>query len=119
LIIKKEPKDGASMRRSFHGSQFYIFLPFFLIVFAVPYLFDLAFCEELYATPLSQAAFIDGELVEPYESEFSSSGLDSTETGAETVLLANEGVSLQSDSIGSISPALFPIVLTSRPPPVR
>ncbi len=57
------------MRITSRGPTFYILLPLFLVFFAVPYLFDLAFCEELYTTPLSQAALIDAEKVDPYDGD--------------------------------------------------
>ena len=54
----------------------YIVGPLFLVFFAIPYLFDLAYCEELYGTPLSQASLIDGETVEPFGEESSSRSLN-------------------------------------------
>jgi hypothetical protein len=91
--------------------------PFLLIFLAIPYLFDLAYCEELYSTPLSQASLIDGEKVEPSGEESSSPSFDS----------ALEESAKVSTTSSSFAPALFfegcsfrsgfSIVLTSRPPP--
>ncbi len=68
------------MKFTSRGPQFYLFLPLFVIFFAVPYLFDLAFCEELSTTPLSQAALIDAEKVDPDDGSSSLSFLDSAAT---------------------------------------
>jgi hypothetical protein len=55
---------------------FSILVPLFLIFFAVPYLFDIAYCEELDSISLSQAALIDGEEVDPQQGESPSASLD-------------------------------------------
>ena len=45
-------------------------------LFSIPYLFDLAYCEDLYGTPFSQPSLIDSEKVEPFGEEASSSSMD-------------------------------------------
>ena len=95
----------------------YIVGPLFLVFFAIPYLFDLAYCEELYGTPLSQASLSDGEQVEPFGEESSSRSLDP--------VTAKAGPD-PARPTGSVSTLLFqacnprsglPIVPVSRPPP--
>ncbi len=99
------------------GSHFYIFLPLFLIFFAVPYLFDLAFFEELYATPLSQAALIDAEKVDPDDGSSSVTFLDWAISEDVCGPLTAEYFVLDSSltECGFRSP--IPLLLTSRPPP--
>ena len=97
--------------------QFYIFLPLFLIFFAVPYLFDLGFCEELYATPLSQAALIDAEKVDSDAGIFSLTSLDwavMTEMSGPPTAEYYVLDSLLTEC-GFRSPIVLP--LTARPPP--
>jgi hypothetical protein len=105
------------MKLTSRGPAFYICLPLFLIFFAVPYLFDLAFCEELYTTPLSQAALIDAEKVDPYDGESSWNSLDCVTTGAVSAPLTStcfaSYASLEASSFG----VPIPVLLTSRPPP--
>jgi hypothetical protein len=96
---------------------FYIFLPLFLIFFAVPYLFDLAFCEELYATPLSQAALIDAEKVDPSEGESSSASLDDTTECDVTVPSPPTCFASHFSFEGCSFTVAIPVLLTSRPPP--
>jgi hypothetical protein len=84
LYLKKEIKKqkmGRPMKRVFQRSQFYIFLSVFLIGCGVPYLLDVAFCEELYGTPFLQVALIDGETVDPCEGDTVSTSLDGWTTG--------------------------------------
>jgi hypothetical protein len=106
------------MRRAYHGRAFYLFLPLFLIFFAVPYLFDIVYCEELYGTPLSQAALIDGEKVDPHKDPPSSQvvnlevSLQRKHHLVDSVLLP---LSLKSGSARMPMPPL----LAARPPPVR
>jgi hypothetical protein len=98
-------------------SQFYLFLPLFLIFFAIPYLFDLAFCEELYATPLSQAALLDAEKVDPDDGSCSSTFLDlaATEEMNESPTVEQF---VQDDRLtGCSRRSPVPLLLTSRPPP--
>ena len=105
------------MKITSRGPQFYIFLPLFFIFFAVPYLFDLAFCEELSTTPLSQAALIDAEKFDPDDGSSSLSVLDSAATEEMSGLPTAEYFILGSflTSRGFRSP--IPLLLTSRPPP--
>ena len=104
-----------------HKPQFYIFLPLFLIFFAVPYLFDLAFCEELYATPLSQAALIDAEKVDPKiglddgSSSLTSFDWAATEEMSEPAAANCFVLDSLLTECGFRSP--LPLRLTSRPPP--
>jgi hypothetical protein len=98
--------------------QFYLFLPLFLIFFAVPYVFDLVFCEELYATPLSQAALIDAEKVDPDDGSSSFTSLDSTAT--EKMSEPPTAEYFIQDAfllVGCVGPPM-PFLLLSRPPPV-
>jgi len=97
--------------------QFYIFLLLFLIFFAVPYLFDLAFCEELYATPLSQAALIDAEKVDRDDGSSSLTSLDWAAMEDMSGPPAAQCFVLDSvlTECGFRSP--LPLRLTSRPPP--
>ena len=106
------------MKIVFRGPQFYLFLPLFVIFFAIPYLFDLAFCEELYATPLSHASLIDAEKVEPDDKSSSLSFLDSAATEEMTGRPIAESFVLDRflARCGFRSP--IPLLLTSRPPPV-
>lgn len=97
--------------------QFYLFLPLFLIFFAVPYLFDLAFCEELYVTPLSQAALIDAEKVDPDGGSSSLSFPDSAATEEISGLLTAEYFILEPFLARCSFRSLIPLLLTSRPPP--
>lgn len=99
------------------GPGFYIFLPLFLIFFAVPYLFDLAFCEELYTTQLSQAALIDAEKVDPHGGEFSSTCLDCAATGDPSAPPTPTCFAPHSPLEGCSVRAPIPVLLTSRPPP--
>jgi hypothetical protein len=105
------------MKITSRGLQFYIFLPLFVIFFAVPYLFDLAFCEELSNTPLSQAALIDAEKVDPDDGSSPLSFLDAAATEEMSGLPTAENFVLSSflTSCGFRSP--IPHLLTSRPPP--
>ena len=99
------------------GPAFYIFLPLFLVFFAVPYLFDLAFCEELYATPLSQAALIDAEKVDPSEGESSSASLDDSTACAVTVPPPPTSFTSHFSFPDCSFRQAIPVLLTSRPPP--
>lgn len=105
------------MKITSRGPQFYILLPLFVIFFAVPYLFDLAFCEELSNTPLSQAGLIDAEKVVPDDGTSSLSFLDSAATEEMSGLPTAEYFALNSflTRCGFRSP--IPLLLTSRPPP--
>ncbi|MEO7864199.1 MAG: hypothetical protein ABIU05_27955 [Nitrospirales bacterium] len=107
----------AAMNITSRRPQFYLFLPLFLIFFAVPYVFDLVFCEELYATPLSQAALIDAEKVDPDDGTVSLSSLDLAATEEMSELPTAEPLVQVSflTSGGFKSP--IPLLLTSRPPP--
>lgn len=105
------------MKITSRGPAFYIFLPLFFVFFAVPYLFDLAFCEELYATPLSQAALIDAEKVDPSEGESSSASLDDSTVGDVTVRRPPTCVASHLSCEGSGFTVPIPVLLTSRPPP--
>jgi hypothetical protein len=98
-------------------SFYYIFLPLFLIFFAVPYLFDLAFCEELYATPLSQAALIDAEKVDPSDRESFSTSLDYATESDVTVASPPTCFAWHLSFEGSSFTVPIPVSLTSRPPP--
>ena len=97
--------------------QFYLFLPLFVIFFAVPYLFDLAFCEELYVTQLSQAALIDAEKVDPDDGSASLTSVDWAAT--EEINGPPIGKCFVPDCLlterGFESP--IPPLLASRPPP--
>jgi hypothetical protein len=106
------------MRITSRGPTFYILLPLFLVFFAVPYLFDLAFCEELYTTPLSQAALIDAEKVDPYDGDSSWISLDSATTGAVSALPTPTCSAAHASLQGCMVSIPIPILLTSRPPPV-
>lgn len=91
--------------------------PFFFIFFAIPYLFDLAYCEELYGTPLSQASLIDGEKVEPFGEESSSRSLDSVTANADSDPTRPTGfVSAFLSRTYNLGSGLT-IVPVSRPPP--
>lgn len=54
--------------------QAFILVAFFLI--AGPYLFDIAYCEELASLPVSQGVLIDGENVDPNEEGASGASVD-------------------------------------------
>lgn len=105
------------MKLTYRGPSFYIFLPLFLIFFAVPYLFDVAFCEDLYSTPLSQAALIDGEKVDPYEGESSGNSLNYIATDDVSASSTSKCFAPHSSSESYSVRALIPVLLTSRPPP--
>ena len=105
------------MKITSRGPAFYIFLPLFFIFFAVPYLFDLAFCEELYATPLSQAALIDAEKVDPSDGKSSSTSLDDTTECKVTVARPPTCFASHVSFEGSSFTVPIPVSLTSRPPP--
>lgn len=98
------------------GPRFYLFLPL-VIFFAVPFLFDLAFCEELYVTPLSQAALPDAEKVDPNDGSSSLVFLDSAATEELSGLPSSEYFVLDPflTRCGFRSP--IPLLLHSRPPP--
>ncbi len=101
-----------------HGPAFYILLPFFLFFFAVPYLFDLAYCEELYGTPLSQAALIEGEKVDPHEQQNLHRALD-TATGPTVNVAPTRTRVPPPHALHVSSPrASVPVLLISRPPPM-
>ena len=106
------------MKITSRGPAFYIFLPLFFVFFAVPYLFDLAFCEELYATPLSQAALIDAEKVDPSEGESSSASLDDSIVDDVTVPRPPTCVASHFSFTGCCFREAIPVLLTSRPPPL-
>lgn len=105
------------MKLTCRGPSFYIFFPLFLVFFALPYLFDLAFCEELYATPLSQAALIDAEKVDPYDGESSWTSLDCARTGEVSVPPTPTSFVPHSSLARGRFRAPIPVLLTSRPPP--
>ncbi len=105
------------MTRRYHGPAYYLFLPFFLIFFAVPYLFDVAYCEELYGTPLSQAALIDGEKVDPYEGAPAPHTVD-WDTSFQGICLVPDGVARPSLPTGQPSDLHRPPQVVARPPPV-
>lgn len=105
------------MKITSRGPAFYIFLPLFFVFFAVPYLFDLAFCEELYATPLSQAALIDAEKVDPSEGESSCPSLDYATEYDVTVPRPPTCVASRFSFEGCSVTVPIPVLLTSRPPP--
>ncbi len=105
------------MKLTSRGPGFYLFLPLFLIFFALPYLFDIVFCEDLYATQLSQAALIDAEIVDPHTGDVPSTALDCTPTGASSVDARSVFFAIASPfDCSSIGPPI-PILLVSRPPP--
>jgi len=110
----------ASMRRTYRGPQFYRFLPFFLIFFAVPYLFDLVYCEDLSAPPLLLAMLVDGEEVDPSEASegpFSSNDQATSVDFTLGVVVAYSQPICQTQAIGYLQ-HLSLASLTSRPPPV-
>lgn len=102
--------------RSREPAFYLFFLPIFLIFFATPYLFDLVFCEELYATQLSQAALIDAEKLES-DGKSSCASLESANTDDVAVSLINRCFSSHCLLEGSPFGAPIPVLLTSRPPP--
>jgi hypothetical protein len=106
------------MNRPNRGPQFYILLPFLLIVFAVPYLFDVAYCEDLYGTPLSQAALVDGEKVDPSEAKISWTFFECGRTADVRVPPIPKSFTPQSSWDDGHIGAPAPVLLTSRPPPV-
>lgn len=105
------------MNRRYRGLEFYL-LSFLLIFFAVPYLFDVAYCEELYGgTPPSQAALIDGEKVEPYDGHGFFPSLDCA-IGRNVGVIHLPQSSLLLRSLEPCSPrGQVPLLLISRPPP--
>ena len=117
--MKNDPGVGISleMKLTSNRPQFYLFLPLFLIFFAVPYLFDLAFCEELYATPLSQAALIDAEKVDPDDGSCSLTSLDSAATEEMSELPTAEHFVQDSFLTGCSFRSRIPLLPTTRPPP--
>lgn len=105
------------MKRPYHGLQCYVLLPFLLIFFAVPYLFDIAYCEDLYGTPLSQAALIDGEKVDSSEGKSSWTSLDCGRMADVSVPPAPKSFAPPSSLDVCHIRASIPVLLTSRPPP--
>lgn len=104
------------MKLPSRGPGFYFFLPLFLVFFALPYLFDIVFCEDLYTTQLSQAALIDAEKVDPYSIELSPT-LDDTTTGASNIYPPATIVAFVAPVEYAIPRRAFPVSLVSRPPP--
>jgi hypothetical protein len=70
------PIGGSTTKATCLLPILYIVAHVFLIFFSIPYLFDLAYCEDRYGTPFSQASLIDREKVEPFGEEASSSSMD-------------------------------------------
>lgn len=104
------------MKTRSRGPGYYF--PLFLIFFAVPYLFDLAFCEELYATQASRAALVDGEKVDPYEGGGSSwTSLDCAPRGDLGASPTPPCFAPHSSEQACSFRAPIPGLLTSRPPP--
>lgn len=97
------------------SSTLRLFLPLFLIFFAIPYLFDLVFYEELYATQLPQAALIDAEKLES-DGKYCA-GFDGVTTGNTAVLPAGPSFISHCSLKGCGSKASISALLTSRPPP--
>lgn len=77
----EKPSLGIPMKLPLLGSPFSIVLSFLLVCFAVPYICDVASCEELYGTPHSQAALVDGETIDPGEEDTVFASLDWGMTG--------------------------------------
>jgi hypothetical protein len=88
------------------------------VFFAVPYLFDVVYCEELYGTPLSQAALIDGEKVDPQEDPPSSHVFD-LEAGLQRDRYLADPVALPLSLKYGRARMPVPPLLAARPPPVR
>lgn len=109
--------DSAPVKRSYRGIRTYLVFPLLLIFFAVPYLIDLAYCNEIYHTDVSQSALIDGESVDPCDDETSWTSPHYLRTTAIhdfplSNLLNRPFSSEKRDSIP------IPVYLISRPPPI-
>ncbi len=105
------------MKLTPQGPGFYLFLPLFLVFFALPYLFDIVFCEDLYTTQLSQAALIDAEQVEPHVKGVTSTSLDSTPLDVTTVHPTSTHLAFVPHLTNSRVRSPLAVLLRSRPPP--
>ena len=89
-----------------------------LVLCVVPYLLDIAICEESSASPLHQPALLDGEEVN--SSENTSAFLSHDDQVTNLTLLSNHAENQRPviDSVPLTPPNNFAVVsLTSRPPP--
>jgi hypothetical protein len=89
-----------------------------LILCVVPYLLDVAICEESSASPLHQPVLLDGEEVD--SSEDTAAFLSHDEQATNLILLSDHATNQWSviDSVPLTPPNNFAVVsLTSRPPP--
>jgi hypothetical protein len=87
------------------------------IILGFPYFFDVAFCEDLYDLPISQAALIDAEKVNSYHGStfFAFLHVGTVPKAPHRIALPSSGVSQSLDEVG-FSAHVSP-VLISRPPP--
>jgi hypothetical protein len=105
------------MRLPYQGPIFYLLAPFLFIFFVVPYIFDVAYCEDLYGTPLSQAALIDGEKVDPYEAGLSVTSFDFVAASNIRESLFSKFVTRTPFLPSYSQSAQIPVLRFSRPPP--
>lgn len=89
-----------------------------LVLCVVPYLLDIAICEESSASPLHQPALLDGEEVD--SSEDTTAFLSHDDQATNLILLSDHAENRWPviDSVPLTPPNNFAVVsLTSRPPP--
>ena len=89
----------------------------FFIILGLPYFLDVAFCEDLYDLPISQAALIDAEKVNSYHGStfFAFLHVGTVPKAPHCIALPISGVSQSIEEVG-FSAYISPF-LTSRPPP--
>ena len=117
VFLPHSLKCGLTLRRKVIRGGLYFLCVFF---FAVPYLVDLVYCEDLSAPPLLLAMLVDGEEIEPSEASegcFSSNDQATWVDSTLGVLVAYSQPLCQTQAIGYLQ-HLSLASLTSRPPPV-
>jgi|SRR5215831_4009115 len=117
VFLPESLKCRPTLRQKVIRAGLYFICVFF---FAVPYLVDLVYCEDLSAPPLLLARLVDGEEVDASEvsvGPFSSNDQATSGDSALSVLVAYSQPICQTQAIGYLQ-HLSLASLTSRPPPV-